>query len=477
MKRFLPLLLLVALTVAPALAQVAPAPGWYAHKFLEGSFSTVSVTFGPDGVLYVGEAYDGTTNTHGRILALVDSDGNGLPDSTTVFTETAKWPLGLHFHDGWLYHTSRGSVIRYRDTDGDRVADVRDTVITDLPWGKSQTNGLVLGPDSLLYICQGAETNLGPQLDPKSATILRATPEGLNLEIFATGLRNSYDLAFHQSGELFAFDNGPDADSTLNCAEPPEELNWIREGNHYGFPQCFGVGDCAEAPLGCTPLCGAGDCAVGGVCDPGTSLPLLLLDPHSSADGLVFGNGVRGFDGDDLFFAEFGSFSSTSCFPGSGQRLARTRLMDLGGGWSVGAVEDVVLFDGYPVDVAVGPDSALYVADYGEGAVWRVVRTVPTAIPSTGSSLPRARLLAVPNPAREAVELLLDPLPETGGRGIRVRIYDIAGRRVRDLGTHSARWRWDLLDDRNRRVPAGIYLARGETPDGAVTVRLLVPSR
>jgi hypothetical protein len=51
--------------------------------------------------------------------------------------------------------------------------------------------------------------------------------------IYAEGLRNAYDLAFAPNGELFATENGPDADM-------PDELNHIREGAHYGFPWKFG---------------------------------------------------------------------------------------------------------------------------------------------------------------------------------------------------------------------------------------------
>ena len=43
-------------------------------------------------------------------------------------------------------------------------------------------------------------------------------------------------MAFAPNGDLFAVDNGPDADY-------PDELNWIREGLHYGFPWRFGTQD------------------------------------------------------------------------------------------------------------------------------------------------------------------------------------------------------------------------------------------
>ena len=42
------------------------------------------------------------------------------------------------------------------------------------------------------------------------ATILRMNPDGSDLEVFATGLRNPYDLAFSPTGDLFATDNNGD---------------------------------------------------------------------------------------------------------------------------------------------------------------------------------------------------------------------------------------------------------------------------
>lgn len=47
--------------------------------------------------------------------------------------------------------------------------------------------------------------------------------------LFAEGTRNTFDFAFAPNGDLFGPDNGPDRDM-------PEELNWLKQGGHYGFP-------------------------------------------------------------------------------------------------------------------------------------------------------------------------------------------------------------------------------------------------
>lgn len=51
--------------------------------------------------------------------------------------------------------------------------------------------------------------------------------------VYARGFRNAFDPAFAPNGELFVGDNGPDADL-------PDELNWVRQGSHFGFPWRFG---------------------------------------------------------------------------------------------------------------------------------------------------------------------------------------------------------------------------------------------
>jgi len=47
--------------------------------------------------------------------------------------------------------------------------------------------------------------------------------------LFADGTRNTFDMAFNADGDLIGPDNGPDIDF-------PDEINWLQEGKHYGFP-------------------------------------------------------------------------------------------------------------------------------------------------------------------------------------------------------------------------------------------------
>jgi hypothetical protein len=51
--------------------------------------------------------------------------------------------------------------------------------------------------------------------------------------LFARGVRNHFDMAFDQHGNLFALENSGDRDHN-------EEMNWLQRGKHYGFPWVMG---------------------------------------------------------------------------------------------------------------------------------------------------------------------------------------------------------------------------------------------
>ena len=64
--------------------------------------------------------------------------------------------------------------------------------------------------------------------------------------VYCEGLRNTYNLAFAANGDLFGAENGPDRDM-------PEEINWLREGHHYGYPWRMGTDDNPQQFSGYNP--------------------------------------------------------------------------------------------------------------------------------------------------------------------------------------------------------------------------------
>ncbi|MDB6029711.1 MAG: putative rane-bound dehydrogenase [Verrucomicrobiales bacterium] len=60
-----------------------------------------------------------------RIVRLMDQDGDGRFDQTTVFADKMMFPEGVLWHDGAVYCGAPPSIWKLEDTDGDGVADRR----------------------------------------------------------------------------------------------------------------------------------------------------------------------------------------------------------------------------------------------------------------------------------------------------------------------------------------------------------------
>jgi glucose/arabinose dehydrogenase len=280
-------------------------------------------------------------------------DGQDAPPLTYARGVTV--PLGLAWVEDWLFISYRGSVEYVEDRDGDGVSDRRKVVVNNLPsFGLHQNDGLALGPDRYLYLGMGSTCDHCTERDPRNGTILRFRPDGSGLEVYASGLRNPYDLAFNAAGDLFATDNSRD---DLGPSMPPEELNHIRAGLHYGWPECW-LGN--EAPV----------CAE-------RANPVAAFTAHTSANGLVFYHGQQfpAEYSDNAFVAIIGSLYM---FPQDTERgLMRVQLTPQGESYVSETEWFLQLPEGRPVDLTVGPDGGLYVADYAAGVVYRIVYGEP----------------------------------------------------------------------------------------------------
>ena len=172
-----------------------------------------------DGVLYVTDSSGNTDKApvqlkdpQHRVLRLVDRDGDGTFDESTVFADKLPFPEGILVHDGAVYVGAPPYIWKLRDSDGDHVADER-TVWFD---GGSIENcgndmhGPYLGPDGFFYWCKGAfapqehELTNGRTLTSHAAHIYRARPDGSQLErVITGGMNNPVGLAFDETGERF----------------------------------------------------------------------------------------------------------------------------------------------------------------------------------------------------------------------------------------------------------------------------------
>lgn len=145
-----------------------------------------------------------------RIVRLEDTDGDGIYDKQTIFADQMMFLQGVMWKDGSLYVGAPPHIWKLTDTDNDGKADKREIWFD----GKTLTgcandlHGPYAGPDGYIYWTKGAfakqEYTLpnGKKWASKCATILRAKPDGTNIEpVMTGGMDNPVDVVFLPNGE------------------------------------------------------------------------------------------------------------------------------------------------------------------------------------------------------------------------------------------------------------------------------------
>ncbi|HSK98532.1 MAG TPA: PQQ-dependent sugar dehydrogenase [Euzebyales bacterium] len=339
-------------------ARVATPRGFAASIFADGLDGPRFIAFGPDGVLHVAD------RGSGRILALPDTDGDGVADERRVVARGLEGVHSLTHHDGAWYAGIPSGIVRLDDTDGDGVADQRVAVVDDYPTdGSHSTRTVAFLPDGRMVVSIGSSCNVCREQDPRRAAIVVYDgPDGAGERVLASGLRNAVGLAVHPTtGELWATNNGRDL---LGDDLPPETVYRIRDGADYGWPDC--INGTMEDP----------DEGAAGACD-GVDRPVVEMQAHSAPLGMTFytGDAYPAEYRDDLFIALHGSWNRSEL---TGYKIVRLpfegddpadAVEDFATGWLDETTGEVA---GRPVGLAVGPDGALYMSDDKAGFIYRI---------------------------------------------------------------------------------------------------------
>jgi len=278
-----------------------------------------------------------------EIRLVEDTDGDGYADKSTVFASGFNSIQGLAYHAGHVFVMHAPLLTVLRDTDGDGVADERHVLLSGLglPPEKDalrlhNANGVVVGHDGWLYLAVGdhgvdVTRPEGDRLVLHGGGVLRCRPDGRDLHVFATGLRNIYDVTLDEELNVFVRDNENDGGDYMI------RVCHSFHGADHGYPyRYYEHPDEALPPLADL---GRGSSA-GGVCYLETAFP-----PE-----------FRG----NLFFCEWGRSIVRYDRQRLGSSFAPMKEME----FATGAATDPYGFK--PTDVIVDRDGSLLVSDWGD---------------------------------------------------------------------------------------------------------------
>lgn len=148
-----------------------------------------------------------------QVVVLEDTDGDGKADKSTVFAEGLHIPTAVIPGDGGAYVANSTEVLFLKDTNGDLKADERTIILSG--FGTEDTHHLLhtmrFGPEGLLYFLQSIyihshiETPYGMRR-LMGGGVWEFRPETRKLEVISKGLINPWGFEFDRWGQTFATD-------------------------------------------------------------------------------------------------------------------------------------------------------------------------------------------------------------------------------------------------------------------------------
>ena len=377
----------------PHIVRRPPSPlprvpaGFKIELFADGLSGPRQMRVAPNGDIFVAET------GQGRIRVLRATDGSTKPSANEIYASGLHQPFGIAFFPSgnkpqWVYVAETDRIVRFPYNPGDLKASQKpETVVAELPHSFGHTTrdiAFTLG-DNRMLVSVGSESNdaegmrdppgglpswidkhrLGASWGSETnrADVLAFDPDGKNLVVFATGIRNCVGLAVHpKTGDAYCSTNERDG---LGDNLVPDYVTRVREGAFYGWPWYYIGGNKDPRHAGQRPDL-----------KDKVTVPDVLLQPHSASLGLTFyeGNVFPAEYSGDAFAAEHGSWNRSKR---TGYKVVRIRLRD---GVPTGEYEDFVTgfvvnnseVWGRPVGVTVAHDGALLISEDASGTIWRV---------------------------------------------------------------------------------------------------------
>ena len=318
----------------------------------------------------LGEA-GATGESPNQIVLLRDADGDGVAEvQTTILSDGLDSPSGMSWHDGTLYVANHNALLAWDYELGSEAVTGEPRKLMDLaPGGGHWMRNIEIHPDGdRIYIAVGSVSNIcesGMAVEEGRAMIWEYTLATGSYRPYAQGLRNPNGLDFSPwSGELWTTVNERDM---LGSDLVPDYLTNVPIGAHYGWPWIYyrdNFDRRVEAPM---PR----------FLDNYVRNPEFALGPHVAALGLVFtkeGHRMGGEFASGAFVARHGSWNRK---PPSGYDVVYVAFDERGSpqGKPVPVLTGFLNGDGTtkgrPTWVEWAGDGSLLVSDDTAGIIWR----------------------------------------------------------------------------------------------------------
>ena len=391
-----------------------------------------------------------------RIQILEDTDGDGVADKAKTFYQdlSINTALGICVLGNKVIVSSAPYIFVLTDTDGDDVADKRELLFTtDVGQADHDhaAHAFVFGPDGKLYFNCGnagrvlrrpAQKDLAlhgkltkeqieggtPVKDPSGREIsdkgrpyrqgmaFRCDIDGSNVEVLGHNFRNNYELAVDSFGTVWQSDNDDDGNQGVR-------INYVMEGGNFGYSDELTGAGWGQKRTGLESEIPKRHWHLN---DPG-------VVPNFVQTGAGAPTGIAVYEGDLLPAV----FRGQVVHCDAGPRVVRAYPATKDGAGYAGTVTDILTStdDWFrPSDVAVGPDGALFVADWNDSGVGghymadqkletmtgRIYRVAPKgnrpAVPKLDLKSAKGAVAALRSPNHETRYLAWNALHEMGGK-------------------------------------------------------------
>lgn len=179
-----------------------------------------------------------------EVWKLEDTNHDGLADISTRIVsdfheEVTDVAEGLLVRKKDMFVAIAPDLWRLQDLDGDGIPEKKESISTGyqvhIGFGGHGMSGIVEGLDGKIYWGIGDIGAVITAKDgkkysyPNEGVIVRSNPDGSDFEVFAAGLRNTYEFAFDDYGNLITSDNDGDHPGES------ERLAHIVEGTDLGW--------------------------------------------------------------------------------------------------------------------------------------------------------------------------------------------------------------------------------------------------